>query len=138
MTVNYYAGRTNLIKLGTGLAAVTIGGFRTTDVNIDTGAIDVTNKNSAGYQEMLMGGGIAKYDVSGQGVFDNSDSLRTLIAAANPGGTLQALTIIYGNGDTYSGNFAIKTLKRSGPYNTEETYDFAFSSSGTIAFAPGA
>jgi len=137
-------GRLCLIKLGNGASPqvyTTVGGVRTTDINIDTGAVEITNKGSAGYQEFLPGGGVYKLDITGQGVFDDANAqIKTIIADASAAPGSQALVplqIQFANGDLYTSKFIIKSLKRSGPYNDAETFDLSLSSSGTVTFAAG-
>lgn len=136
----YQPGRSALFKLGTGSGPVvytTVGGLRNVDMSIDPGAIDVTNKDSAGFQTMLSGAGVWKGSISAQGLFDSSTALKAVIASSFPPQAAILGEIIFGNGDTYTGSFVVSNLKRTGTYQDAETYDITLMTSGTVAFVAG-
>lgn len=140
MTVAYQQGRAALFKYSTGtspITYVTVGGLRNVDLTIDTGAVDVTNKDSAGYQTMLPGAGTWKATVAAQGLFDDGTSIKAVLLSANVAQTLISGEIIFGNGDAYSGKWIVRTLKRTGTYQDAETYDITLESSGTMTFTAG-
>lgn len=140
MTVAYQPGRSALFKYGTGSGPITyttVGGLRNVDISIDTGAVDVTNKDSGGYQTMLAGAGVWKGSISAQGLFDNSVSLKAVVASTMPPQVSIPGQVIMGNGDTYTGTFLVTQLKRTGTYQDAETYDITLASSGTCTFVPG-
>lgn len=135
----YHPGRTALFKYGSGSPPTyaTVGGLRNVSIDIDAGPIDVTNKDSNGQQTMLANAGVWKGTISGQGLFDNaSAALKAVIAAAGPNPSNIQGEIVFDNGDTYAGQWAIKTLRRTGNYNDAESYDMSLDSSG-VSFNAG-
>lgn len=140
MVVAYQPGRSALLKYGSQTSPesyTTVGGLRNCDVSIDAGPVDVTNKDSAGYQKMLAGAGVWKMTITAQGLFDNSAPLKAIIAAANPSQLQFYAEIVFGNADIYVGQWVITSIKRTGSYQDAETYDLTITSSGTITFTPG-
>jgi predicted secreted protein len=136
----YRKGRTVLFKYGSQTSPesyTAMGGLRNCEMTISASPVDVTNKDSGGFQTMLPGAGVTKYDVTAQGLFDDGPQLDSLILAANPPQSQFSGQLIFDNGDTYTGNWVVVTLKRTGNYDGAETYDFSFASSGTIVFNAG-
>jgi len=136
----YRKGRTALLKYGSQSSPETystVGGLRNVELSVSAGPVDVTNKDSGGFQTMLPSAGVTKYDVTAQGLFDDSTNLNQLILASNVPQSAFNAQIIFDNGDTYTGNWVIVTLKRTGNYDGAESYDFSIASSGTIVFNAG-
>lgn len=135
----YHPGRNALLKYGSGSppSYATVGGMRNTTLDITASPVDVTNKDSAGQQAMLANAGVWKGSISGQGLFDNTSTpLKALIAASGPVPSAFNAQVIFDNGDTYTGQWVIQTLRRTGNYNEAETYDVTLESSG-VSFSPG-
>jgi predicted secreted protein len=136
----YQPGRSALIKYGTQTSPETyntIGGLRNVDLTVDAGPVDVTNKDSGGFQTMLAGAGTWKGTVTGQGLFDSSSTLHNVLAKAHVAQALFYGQLVFGNGDTYTGQWAVRQYKRTGTYQDAETYDITLESSGTITFVQG-
>lgn len=140
MTGTYQPGRSAILKYGSGSSPftyTTVGGMRNTDMSIDPGAVDATNKDSGGFQIMQPGAGVWKGSISAQGLFDSSASLKAVIASAFPPAVAIQAEVIFGNGDTYTGQWVVSNLKRTGTYQDLETYDITIMSSGTVVFVAG-
>ena len=141
MTVGtYQPGRGALLKYGSQTSPetyTTIGGLRNVDMSVDAGPVDVTNKDSGGFQTMLPGAGTWKGTLTAQGLFDDTAALKTLLATAIPPQASFNAQIVFNNGDKYTGNWVITSMKRTGSYQDAETYDLTLASSGTIVFSAG-
>lgn len=111
----------------------TVGGLRSTSISHSEEAVDVTNKDSSGYRELLAGGGVQSVSISGSGVFTDAASESTL--KSNAGGSNFAnYEIVIPDFGSYKGKFMISSLEYAGEYNGEVTYSVTLESSGEVAF----
>jgi len=134
------SGRGFLVKIGDGgnpETFATVAGMRTTSLTLNATSVDITNKDSGGWRELLSGAGLRRMSISGSGVFTDSAaeaSLRTKALA----GVLANYEIVFDNGDSFTGAFQVTALDYSGDHNGERTYTLALESSGPIVFEAGA
>lgn len=134
------SGRGFLVKIGDGGSPegfATVAGMRTTSLTLNSTSVDITNKESQGWRELLSGAGVRRMAISGSGVFTDSAaeaSLRTKALA----GELANYEIVSDNGDVFTGAFQVTSLDYSGDHNGERTYTLALESSGPVAFQAGA
>ena len=131
--MSYQSGKELLIKVDFGSGYATIGGFRSNSFTINGETIDVTNKDSNGFRE-LISGGFRSVSLSASGVFKGDDeftSTNNLVLS----GTFAACQLIVPGLGTYSGTFAFKSLQMSGEYNGEVTYSLSLDSAGEVTFA---
>lgn len=141
--VAYSAGRNAVVYHGSGTTSpvtyTIIGGLRNVQVEFDTGAVDVSNKNSAGYQEWLAAAGIWKMTITANGVFDDSTALKAVLAsgADNPTGAFFQAKVAFANGDQWTGKFVMSKCRRTGNYTDAETYDITLESDGVLVFTAG-
>src|SRR3546814_3985988 len=64
-------GSAFLLKVGDGgspVAYATVAGLRTTQLSVNGEAVNVTNKDSGGWRELLSGAGVRSVSVSGAGL----------------------------------------------------------------------
>lgn len=130
------SGRGFLVRIGDGATPetfATIAGMRATSLVVNSDAVDITNKDSGGWRELLGGAGVRRVAVSGSGVFTDSAAEATLRGKALAG-ALGTYEIVFENGDRLAGTFLVATLDYSGDHNGERTYTLALESSGAIVF----
>jgi TP901-1 family phage major tail protein len=124
-------GRDFLLKVGTGGPAVTVGAMRTTRFTVNGEAVDVTNKDSAGWRELLAGAGKASVTVQASGLLSGnaqaSDFVSRVIAKS-----LDAYTVIFDNGDKLEGSFQCASFEAAGEHDGEQTYSLTLESAGAI------
>lgn len=126
-----------LVQIGNGgdpQVYTTIAGLRATSMTFNNQAIDITNKDSGAWRELLSGAGVRRISVSGSGVFTNSaaeTTVRTKALAAEHA----PLKLIFANGDSFTGDFQVVSLEYAGDFNGERTYALSMESSGMIAFS---
>jgi TP901-1 family phage major tail protein len=122
-------GRSFLLKQGTAAGGTTLAGMRVTSLTINNEQVDITNKDSAGWRTLLEGAGTQSMDISVEGVFTNAAVEHTVrgYAVAN---SINAFGLLFPDGDTIDGNWAISNYQRSGSFNNEETYSMSLQSSG--------
>lgn len=112
----------------------TLAGLRPTSFSINNEAVDITNKDSSGYRELLDGAGITNFSLSGGGVFKDDASYTTAETYARLN-QLQTFQITVPDFATYTGEFLITQLEIAGDYNGEANYNVSLESSGAMTFA---
>lgn len=127
-------GREFVLKIHDGTTYQTIGGFRSNSFSINGENIEVTNKGSEGYRELMQGGGIVSISTSGSGVFLNDDYFK-LVHDKILAQEHADCQIIVPDFMTYTGDFAMSSLEMSGEHNGEVTYSISLESAGVITAA---
>lgn len=103
-----------------------VGGFnqvedqRTTGLSINGEMIDITNKDSGGWRELLAGGGIKSASISVEGVWTGSaeqQSLRDLDIS----GAIEDYQIDDGV-EVVEGGFQVTSFEQEGSHDGEQTY----------------
>ena len=129
-------GRAFLLKIGDGQPSesfATIAGMRSTRLSINSELVDITNKDSGGWRELLSDGGVRRVSISGAGVFTNSQAeidLQGKVLA----GTIANYRIVFESGDMFSGAFLVSALDYAGEHNGERSYTISLESSGPVTF----
>lgn len=127
-------GRSFLLKAGTGTAAVTVASLRTNSFTVNGETVDVTNKDSAGYRELLGTAGVASMSISGAGLLAGGtfDSMFIGRVAAK---SIDAYTLAGVGTNTITGLFQVTSYQAAGEYNGAQTYDVSLESSGSFTVA---
>ena len=129
-------GRSFVVKRGDGATSetfTTIAGGLDHTISINGEPVEITNKDSSGWRELLAGAGTTGVDVSGNGVFtDTSTEVSVQTSAMNK--TLDNYEITFESGDKFSGSFQVTGLEYSGSQNGPRNYSFTLTSSGSITF----
>jgi len=129
-------GRAFLLKIGDGgiieLFTV-VGGMRSTSLRINNELVDMTNKTSGGWREILAGAGVRHISLSGSGIFTDSLSEIALQGKAMTS-SVDNYEIAFESGDKFTGAFQVTSLEYAGDYNGERTYSIALESSGVVGF----
>lgn len=124
-------GRLFILKDASGSPEVTIAKCRSTSISISGETVDVTNKDSSGYRELLSEAGIRSASVSVSGVYVGTETtLQSLVMS----GATNAFTLIDEDGDYFSGNFIVSSFEKGGEYNGEVTFSATLESAGVITF----
>lgn len=138
-----YKGRLFIVKRGQGDGPpetfTTIGGMRSTGMSINNETVDVTDKGSAPWRELLAGAGLKSMSITLAGVFKNDAELKALQTRilASDGTDILNFKIQSDSGDTFTGAFQITSLERNGEHVGEEQYSISLESSGAIVFVAG-
>ncbi len=126
-------GKALLLKIDVSGTMTTVGGMRSTSMTLNDEAVDISNKDSGSFRELLPAGGIQSMSISASGVFTDSTAETTLRAAYGTS-TFKSYNIIVPDLGTYAGTFMIASLEYAGEYNGEATYSVTLESSGSITF----
>ena len=130
-------GSAFLLKVGNGASPPsysTIAGLRTTQLSINGQAVEITNKGSGGWRELLSGAGVRSVSVAGAGVFTGSSAEARLKTSALSG-AIDDYALSFESGDQMTGRFLVTRLDYSGDYNGERAYTLALESSGQVVSA---
>ncbi len=125
-----------LIKIGDGAMSetfTTIGGLRTSRMELNNQALDASNVDSGAWRQLLSSAGIRTMTISGTGLFTDAASEETLRGYAFAG-SVHNYRLIFANGDRIDGAFLVASYERSGNENSEEIYALTLVSAGTITF----
>lgn len=127
-------GSAFLLKIGnsnTPLTYTTIAGLRTTQLQVSGEAVNITNKDSGGWRELLSGAGVRAVSVSAAGIFTGSSGevkIRTHALA----GTIDDYELSFESGERMQGRFLVARLEYAGDYNGERNYTISLESSGPV------
>ncbi len=146
MALKPQAGRTfNLYKGAVAdkdTTAILVGTVRTTGVSGSSENIEITNKASNNWREILPGEGVKSYSISIEGVWYSDDSVGD--ATLSPTETLQAdfldssinpYFLENENGDAWHATWKISSFEASGDHNTELKFSATLDSSGEVSFS---
>ena len=127
-------GKALLLKIDISGTMTTEGGMRSTSMTLNDEAVDITNKDSGSFRELLPSGGIQSMTITASGVFTDSTAEQTLRSAYGTS-SFKSYNIIVPDLGTYAGTFMIASLEYAGEYNGEATYSVTLESSGSITFS---
>lgn len=114
----------------------TLIGLRAKTLNLNAKAVDVTHSQSENaWRELLPGAGIKTLEISGNGIFQDSDS-DAQMREAFFSQAIQSLEIIIPDFGIIQGGFILSELSYAGRYDGEASYEMRLSSAGTQVFTP--
>ena len=130
-------GRSFLLKVDqTGTSPTTyttMAGLRATQLKINGNQVDITNKTSNGWQELLSDAGVRKIDVTASGEYDaTAGSVNVFLEKASLANTFIDAEIVFGNGVAYTGTWAISDYTTDGPYDNAQTFSLTLTSHGPV------
>ena len=126
-------GKALLLKIDVSGTMTTVGGMRSTSMTLNDEAVDITNKDSGSFRELLPAGGIQSMSISASGVFTDSTGENNLRGAAFTGSAVN-YDLVFGDGSDVKGAFIVTSYERAGEFNGEETFSCTLESSGTITY----
>jgi TP901-1 family phage major tail protein len=135
------SGRNFLLKISDGTSPTiynTLGGLRASSIALNNNPVDITNKGSAGFREVLPDGGVRSYQMTGTGIVDAaaaSSKVYKLLQAAALNATLIEAQILSGVGDSFMGLFAVSNFARTGNHDNAEEYSVTLESSGPLVYS---
>lgn len=128
-------GSAFLLKVGDGAQPPvysTVAGMRTTQMQVNGEAVNVTSKESGGWRELLSGAGVRSISVAASGIFAGS-SAETRVKWNALAGLLDDYELSFESGERMRGKFLVTRLDYSGDYNGERNYTLSLESSGPVA-----
>lgn len=127
-------GSAFLLKVGNGGTPViyaTVAGLRTTQLSVNGEAVNVTNKDSGGWRELLSGAGVRSVSVSGAGIFTGSPA-EVRVRGNVLAGAIDDYELSFESGERMRGRFLVTRLDYAGDYNGERSYTMSLESSGPV------
>lgn len=109
---------------------VDIGGITTNSFTLNNGTIDITNKSSASWRELLGGEGLQSVDLTIECVF-STDSAFAAMKASALAKTKKAYQVARG-AETLEGDFVITSWAESAPDNDKLTVSISLQSTGAV------
>ena len=129
-----YSGSLVLLKIENyDQAFVTIGGMRCNKFSLNNQMIDISNKSSGKWRLLLESAGISSANITGSGIFTNSDS-EILLKNIAFNAQLKKYQLCFASGDIIEGNFFISHYERIGNFAEEENYAIGLESSGELIY----
>lgn len=111
-----------------------VAGLRGTSVTINNAPVDVTNKGSEGYRELLVDGGVQSFDIAGDGVYLAGGADRQLFISALQRTTIYARINSMGSGEKFTAVWVVASYVRQGGHDTAETFTLSLQSTGKIIY----
>jgi len=127
-------GSAFLLKVGNGgepPVFATVAGMRTTQMSVNGEAVNVTNKDSGGWRELLSGAGVRSISVAASGIFTGSGA-EIRIKSNALAGQIDDYELSFESGERLRGRFLVTRLDYSGDYNGERNYALSLESSGAV------
>ena len=118
--------------------AVTLGGVRVMNIQVDNTPIDVTDQDSTGLQTLLAVASMRVLSFDVEGVYTNP-TLRDIAMDPTASQTLSDMTFKFSDAtalkDTIGGTFFMASYKEGNDYKEATTFSASFTSSGTWTFS---
>lgn len=129
------AGRDMILRLRqTGGSFVTISGLRMRRIQLNSEPVDTTHRESLlQWRELLVGGGMRRASVTGEGIFRDQPS-DALLKDIFFGSTIVGCVLILPDFGEIEGPFQITSLEFKGAHEGELRFEITLESAGVIAF----
>lgn len=129
-------GRDMLVKIKNSAGDfVTLAGLRSKAFRLNAQAVDITNTDSAqGWKELLPGAGVKSAEISGAGVFRDTES-DALARTAFFEQSVELYRFILPDFGVVEGPFLLTSLSYVGTYQGEATYELTLMSAGVPNFS---
>ena len=129
-------GRDMLVKIKNSAGEfVTLAGLRSKAFRLNAQAVDITNTDSAqGWKELLPGAGVKSAEISGAGVFRDTES-DALARTAFFEQSVETYRFIIPDFGVVEGPFLLTSLSYAGTYQGEATYELTLMSAGAPNFS---
>lgn len=126
------AGQDAVFKIG----ATAVAGVRVSGFTREATPIDITDKDSAGYQELLADKvSSVSLSMNVEGVH-KGDTLRDIALGPVSGYLISAASIELANGDVLSGAFFLGSYQEGDDYKEATTFTATLTSSGQWTYTP--
>lgn len=129
-------GRDMLVKIKNSSGEfVTLAGLRSKSFRLNAQTVDITNMDSAeGWKELLPGAGVKSAEISGAGIFRDTES-DALARTAFFEQSAQIYRFIIPDFGIVEGPFLLTTLSYAGTYQGEASYELSLVSAGAPTFS---
>jgi TP901-1 family phage major tail protein len=126
------AGRNVAIYSGDVATGTRIAGMRSETISINNEPIDISDKGSAGWRELMADAAMRSVDMSGEGLFDGQSQLQA--AVGDPAGLRGTYTLLVAGVGSFAGLFHLSSVELGAPHEEAATFTLSLASAGVIAF----
>lgn len=127
-------GKTFLLKIGAvSSSPTTVAAVRNLTMTKNGEAVDVSNKDSSSWREVLEAAGINSLSISCDGLFNDGDSQDTL-RGYWLSDTVNIFSLFFPNGDTLECPFYIENFETRGGYNDAQEFSMTLQSAGVPTY----
>lgn len=114
-----------------------VGGGRAVTLTINNEMVDVTNKDSSGFRELLAAAGINSMSISAEGVYVDDANFDLVATSAEANTHLNYQIVFPGStaNRTYTGSFGVESLEATGEYNGAITYSMTLQADGQVTIS---
>ena len=130
-------GKRMLLYIGDGATSeqfTLVGGLRTTRITINNTSVDVTDKQSDSWTELLANAGGRNIAMSVEGIYKGSAG-ETALNTAAMGGDVNNYRMVFEDDDKmFSGAWQCTSLEHSGGHQDARMFSASFASSGEITY----
>lgn len=133
-----YSGRELVLKIGNDESPTifdTIAGCKNASLSLNETEVDTTNKDDAGWRDLLSGSILKSVSISGEFVFGDHLSQHQLITAFNTGTHRNFQVVLPGvtySNKTFEGAFRIVSIDYQGPHDADIRSNISLASAGAI------
>jgi TP901-1 family phage major tail protein len=130
-------GSAFLLKIGDGATPPnysTVAGLKTTQLTVNGAPVEITNKGSGGWRELLTGAGVRSVSVAASGIFTGS-AAEIQVRGLALSGSIASYQLTFESGEQMLGQFLVTRLEYAGDFNGERNYTLALESSGEVVSA---
>jgi predicted secreted protein len=129
----YQGGKPFVLKLGLDGAGGVIAGTKNLSMKISNGSVDVSNKSSSGWQEMLESAGLQSITLTMDGICTDDAKFETLRGYAQSN-TINPFLIVSPDNSTVACNFFVSDFTQQGGYNDAFAFSATLMSDGVPTF----
>lgn len=130
----YQKGRDHLIKLGVAGAGGTLAAVKNLTNALTNEAVDVSNKDSAGWRELGEDFGTQSIDITCDGVATDAATYETLKGYAQAN-SINTFYILGPDGDSVQASFQVTSFQEQSGHNNDLTFSLTLQSSGAVTFS---
>lgn len=125
----------NGTSLTLSIGGVTVGKSTTASISLDADTIDVSNKSSSGYQEVIQGQKSGTIDFEGLADLNVNDQGGAIYTYWSAGTSVAFEFVVGGSSATISGNGIVTNLSIDAPMEDVATYSGSIQISGSVTLA---
>ena len=121
-------GRNMLLRLN----GVNVAGLMAKSIAIANEPIDITSDDDAGWRKLLDAVGSKQITISGNGVAKDDGMLQIAMKTED---IVNPFDVVFPDGSTLGGDFALTSLTRSGEHNGAVLFEFELQSTGAQTYS---
>jgi TP901-1 family phage major tail protein len=131
-------GQLMVLKAGDGEASeefTTVAMQRVTGLAINGEVIDITNKDSEGFRQLLDGGNVRSLTITAEGIFGD-DASQLLMESRCLDGSINNYQVVFDGGRTYEMGGVVTSVEYTGNHDDVHTYSTTIESSDEPTITP--